>query len=109
MEWAECRERKKHFLTYAGAQTYVYPLREQKAFDFEPFISFHISTFSRFCLFQETTSYLKCLKHGSLELFDRMTSVDVIPLTQHLRLTRHRENDIDNDEMNEVKRTTSKR
>lgn len=54
-------------------------------------------------------SYLTCVKQGSLELFDRLTTADVIPLTQRLRLTRYRDNDIGTEETNDVKRITSKR
>lgn len=54
-------------------------------------------------------SYLTCLKHGSLELFDRLTNADVIPLTPRVRLMRYRDNDIGNEAKNDAKPNASKR
>lgn len=42
-------------------------------------------------------SYLACVKYGSLRLFDRLTKADVIPLTQHVRLMRYRDNGLRDD------------
>lgn len=54
-------------------------------------------------------SYLTCLKYSSLELFDRLTSTDVIPLTERIRLKRYRDNDIRDGESIDVSRMVSKR
>lgn len=35
-----------------------------------------------------------CIKNGSLELFDRMTANDVIPLTEKIQLVRYRDDEI---------------
>lgn len=43
--------------------------------------------------FQDLSPYSLwlCIKKGSLELFDKITATDVIPLTEQIRLVRYRD------------------
>lgn len=51
--------------------------------------------FFRFVMFQtkNSTALLMCLRTGSLQILDQITATDVIPLTPHVRLTRYRQKD----------------